>query len=68
MEPRRSNPSPIQLKGPERLGIGPMFERLKVSREPAQKTRWPISFQDDGLSGPIIQINALYRWVFVYLD
>ena len=45
-----------------------MLDRVKISAAPAARTRWPISLQDDGLNGPIIQISVLYRWIFVYLD
>jgi len=45
-----------------------MLDRVKISAAPAARTRWPISFQDDGLNGPIIQINALYCWILIYLD
>ena len=46
-----------------------MLNRVKISERPATRTRWPIAFvKDDGLNGPLIQINALYRWIFVYLN
>ena len=47
-----------------------MLNRVKISERPATRTRLPISYvKDDGLNnGPLIQINALYRWIFVYLD
>ena len=45
-----------------------MLNRVKISAAPAARTRWPISVQDDGLNGPVIQINALYRWICIYLD
>lgn len=44
-----------------------MLNRVYLSKVPAKRTRWPISIQDEGI-GMHIQINALFRWIFVYLD
>ena len=46
-----------------------MLDRVKISRVPVKRTRWPISLQDDGLNAwPVIQINALFRWLLIYVE
>ena len=58
-----------ELKPPLTTRTRHMLNRVKISERPATRTRWPISLvTDDGLGGIMIQINALCRWIFIYLD
>ena len=46
-----------------------MPRRVIFSERPAKRTRWLVSHvPDDGLNGPILQVNALYRWILIYLN
>ena len=46
-----------------------MLDRVKISRVPVKRTRWPVSLQNDGLNPwPCVQVNALFRWVLIYID
>ena len=46
-----------------------MLNRVYFSEKPVSRTRWPIVFvEDDGCGNPMIQINALYRWICIYLN